>query len=551
MRIAAIDIGSNSLHMIVCAIRPDLSFEVIDREKDMIRLAAGTLGRGRLPEANIEAAMQSLAKFRRLAESHGVEEVLASATSAVREADNGSDLVTRARRELGLRIRVISGTEEARLIHLASAYAIGTGQQRAVTIDIGGGSTEIILGTSARMESCRSFKLGVIRLAERFGRSDPLSRKDEARLVRHIRRETAGFLVQIRRRGFTRVIGTSGTIQTLGTLASGAGTRMVSEVRRRAVDAGDLRRLRKRLVSLPLEARLQMAGLDPRRADLAPVGAVLLDALLDRLGASELTLCDLALREGLVLDYIRRNTSHIRTAERYPDVRRRSVVELAERCRYIPDHARQIARLSLALFDGTTALHGLGPREREWLEYAALLHDIGTHISYEDHHKHAYYLVKHGDLRGFDPEEVEVIALAARYHRQATPKKIHDGFGDLGRPLRRSVKLLGAILRLAEGLDRSHARVVGDLQVDQATDGLRVRLRTRGDAELELWAASRHAEPLSRLLEAPIRFIAGGRVGGRSATPRATGRARAVSPPRDFTAPKLSRNRPRRRVISR
>ena len=507
MRIAAIDVGSNSVHMIVCAIRPDLSFEVVDREKDMIRLGAGALGRGRLPEANITAALESLAKFKRLAESHRVDEMVVAATSAVREAENGGDLITQARRLLNLRVRVISGLEEARLIHLAAAYAIGIGSERAVTIDIGGGSTEITLGTAARMEAGRSFKLGAIRLAERFADHDPLSRTDEGRLVRYILREAAGYLTQLRRRGFRRVIGTSGTIQALGSIALGADS--ADGDRRRVVIPRDhLSRVRRRLVAMSLDDRLQLPGLDPRRADLAPVGAILLDTILDRLGAGEITLCDFALREGLVLDYIKRNSRHIRTAERYPDVRRRSVMELAERCHYWPDHAQQVARLALGIFDATRKRHGLGAREREWLEYGALLHDIGTLISYNAHHKHAYYLIRHGELRGFDPEEIEVIGLVARYHRQATPKRTHVGYGALRRPLRRAIKVLGACVRLAEGLDRSHAQVIAGVDVESTDDGLRIRLRTNGDAELELWAAARHAAPLARLLDATIHFEA-------------------------------------------
>src|SRR5262249_31485163 len=155
----------------------------------------------------------------------------------------------------------------------------------------------------------------------------------------------------------------------------------------------------------------KLPGLDPRRADLASPGVVLLDTLLENLGTEEVTLCDFALREGLVLDYMQKNASHIRTVDRYPDVRRRSVMELAERCGYRAQHARQVAKLALNLFDGTQSVHGAGPREREWLEYGALLHDIGNHISYERHHKHSYYLIKNGDLRGFDPEEIEIIAL--------------------------------------------------------------------------------------------------------------------------------------------
>src|SRR5689334_10043670 len=219
MRIAAIDIGTNSIHMIVCRIRPDLSFEVIDREKDMVRLGAGGLDGRRLAPSNIAVAMQTLAKFKRLADSHGVDEIIAAATSAVREAQNGVDFLNAARTQIGIRIRVISGTEEARLIHLAATYAIGVGGKKAIAIDIGGGSTEITLGTSVRKEIGRSFKLGVIRLTERFAKSDPLTRGDQRRLVKYIRRDVRSYLRQLSKRGYDRVIGTSGTILALGGLA--------------------------------------------------------------------------------------------------------------------------------------------------------------------------------------------------------------------------------------------------------------------------------------------------------------------------------------------
>src|SRR5207237_10474253 len=198
-----------------------------------------------------------------------------------------------------------------------------------------------------------------------------------------------------------------------------------------------------------------------------------------------LTLCDLALREGLVLDYIHRNTFRIRKVERYPDVRRRSIVELGERCRYWAEHAQQVARLAVSLFDQTRAMHKLGDREREWLEYGALLDDIGVHISYERHHRHSYYLIKNGDLRGFDPQEIDVIALIARYHRQATPKRAHEGYGDLKGAMRRTVKTLSAIVRLAEGLDRSHAQALAGLDLYPREDDYLARLRAVRDAELE------------------------------------------------------------------
>jgi exopolyphosphatase/guanosine-5'-triphosphate,3'-diphosphate pyrophosphatase len=505
MRIAAIDIGTNSIHMIVCRLRPDRSFEVVDREKDMIRLGTSALEGRALPEASIAAALQTLSRFRRLADSHGVVEIIAAATSAVREATNGGDFVAAVQREIGIRVRVISGTEEARLIHLAAVYAVDAGRKPVVVLDIGGGSTEITLGTASRIQASRSFKLGALRLTERFVRSDPLTGRDEKRLERHIRRETASFLRQIKRRGFDRVVGTSGTILSLGTLASRA-PRRADDVRNVRVATKDISRLRKRLTALTLDARLKVPGLEPRRADLAVAGAVLLDTLLEQLGADELTLCDFALREGLVLDYLQRNSAHIQKVDRYPDVRRRSVIELGERCNFIPAHAQQVARLSLSLFDATKSLHGLGPREREWLEYGALLHDIGSHIGYERHHRHSYYLIKHGGLRGFEPEEIDIIALIARYHRQGIPKKSHEGFGELPRPERRIVRLLGAFVRLAEGLDRSHTQIISRIDVRDDKEGLLMRLHSTGDAELELWAADRHASALAALFGTTIRF---------------------------------------------
>ncbi len=507
IRLAAIDIGTNSLHMIVVKVRPsDLSFEVIDREKEMVRLGAGGLdGRALTPEA-MHSALQVLSKFRRLAESHSVDEIVAVATSAVREAENGGEFLQAITAQTGIRARVISGTEEARLIHLAAAYGVSLTGEIAVAVDIGGGSVEITRGAGPTIDHGKSFKLGVIRLTERFVKSDPISPRDERKLVRHIEGELGGYLDQLVGAGFDRVVGTSGTILSLGAVASAEQGRPTNaSLRNRRISGKQLRRTRKVLTRLDLEGRLRVPGLDPRRADLAVAGAILLDTVVRRLNASEITLCDLSLREGLVLDYIARHRKEIAQADRYPDVRRRSVVELAERCTYWPDHAHQVARLALTLFEQTRSVHGLTDREREWLEYAALLHDIGVHISYESHHRHSYYLIRNGDLRGFEPDEIEAIALIARYHRRASPKRRHEGFRDLPRKTRRAVRVLSAIVRLAESLDRSHGQSIAGLDLhDRGDDGL-LQIRTSGDAELELWAAQRHMAPFERLLGKPLR----------------------------------------------
>ncbi len=508
MRLAAIDIGTNSVHMIVVQVRPDFSFEVIDREKEMVRLGAGGLDGRRLTREAMAAALQALSKFERLARSHQVDEILAAATSATREAENGGDLLAAIENQTGIRPRIITGTEEARLIHLAAVYGVDT-PKPAVVIDIGGGSVEVTLGTGGDVRFARSFKLGVLRLSERFVTSDPLSRRDERKMVKHIGGLVDRYLEHIVAAGYDRVIGTSGTILSLGTVAEALGTGVApAEVRNLRVSAKAIRKVRKLACSLPLDQRLKMPALDPRRADLVVAGSVLLDTLLRTLAAKDITLCDLALREGLVLDFIQDNRRHIRQVEEIPDVRKRSALELAERCGWEEAHSRQVARLALALFDGLRALHELGDREREWLEYAALLHDVGTHISYERHHRHSYYLIKNGDLRGFEPREIEIIALGARYHRRARPSRSHDGYGELPGRLRRTVRLLGAIVRLAESLDRSRHSMIRTLDVSTSADSVGVALEARGDAELEVWAAHRQLGPLERAIGRPIHLDA-------------------------------------------
>ena len=219
MRIAAIDIGTNSVHMIVVQVRPDMSFEIIDREKEMVRLGAGGLGGRALTSEAMTAALQALSKFRRVAESHQVDQILAAATSATREAENGGEFLAAIERHTGISARVISSQEEAQLIHIAAMYGVDAGPEDAVVIDIGGGSVEITLGSAAGVRLSRSFKLGVIRLTERFVKSDPLSRREERKLVAHISDEIDEYMAQIVAAGFGRVIGTSGTILSLGSIA--------------------------------------------------------------------------------------------------------------------------------------------------------------------------------------------------------------------------------------------------------------------------------------------------------------------------------------------
>ena len=501
MRLAAIDIGTNSLHMIVVEVKPDLSFEIVDREKEMVRLGSGGLDGRDLAQTAQSAALDALERFKQLAESRRVDEILAAATSAVREANNGGEFLAQVLHRTSIRVRVISGVEEARLVHLAAVYGVEASSGTTVVIDIGGGSMEVTRGTADAVHVAGSFPLGVIRLTDRFVTSDPLPRHAERKLVKHIHVEAEAFLDQVRTAGFDRVIATSGTSLSLGQVAL-SGPRLFGSdrIHHSRLSSRELHRVRRQVVSLDMQRRLRLPGLDSRRADLVVAGAVLLDSVVALLGAEEIILCDLALREGLVLDYIARNRAQIARADRYPDIRRRSVVELGERCRWYPDHARQVARLALSLFDQTCAHHGLAQREREWIEFAALLHDVGGHIAYVEHDKHSYYLIRNGGLRGFEPEEVEAIALMARYHRRGRPQKSNAAFASLRRTARRAVRAGAAMLRMAESLDRSHAQLIERIELQESEDEFRLLLHARGPAELERWAAGRQSAPLEKLL---------------------------------------------------
>jgi exopolyphosphatase / guanosine-5'-triphosphate,3'-diphosphate pyrophosphatase len=516
MRIAAIDMGSNSFHMVIVETRTG-GFHLIEREKEMVRLGERTLSRGRLSAEAMRRGLDTLREYKRLADAQRVDKLLAAATSAVREAQNGESFLDRVGREIGFWPNVLSGEEEARLIYLAALHSIHLEGRRALVVDIGGGSVELALGRGQRTTWAASEKLGVLRMTERFVTSDPLTSRDERRLATHVRDRVAPHAERARSAGFDIVVGTSGTILALGGLAHAAATGIPPEsLHHLTVSAAALRDLRKRLVASGLKDRRRLPGMDERRADIIVAGAVILDTILESVQAKEIVLCEWALREGLLLDYLEAHPRSVARAEAYPDVRRRGVVSLAEKCGYDEPHARQVARLALDLFDGTHRLHGLGARERSLLEFAALLHDVGRHISYPRRHKHTFYLIRNGDLRGFHPVDIEVLALVGRYHRQGAPRKKNVAFAALPRGDRRAVRILSGLLRLADALDRSHRGVVKALSVGKAGGALRLRCETVGDAGLEQWAARRRLELLARTLERPLALEFAPRAGGAS-----------------------------------
>jgi len=501
MKVAAIDIGSNSIHMVVARIDADGHFTLLDRAKEMVRLGKGTLAARALSRESMQAGMQALATFKRLADTQQIDKTLAVATSAVREAKNGGDFIAQIGRELGIHVDLITGREEARLIHLAVANALDLRDASTVLVDIGGGSVELVLAEKGVVKAQESLKLGVLRLAERFIEHDPPARDEIDALEEYLDRQLAAFFKRARAVELTRLIGTSGTVLNLAAVAlqmeGGAAPERLHGITLRAKD---VQRARKLLVRSDREERQGLAGLDRRRVDTIVPGAVLVDLLMRRLEISELTTCEWALREGVLLDFIRGHRREIEENETIPDPRRRSVVHLGRRLNFEEGHGQQVARLALALFDQTVERHGLGQREREWLEFAALLHDVGNHIAHSRHQRHSYYLIVHGELLGFDPKEILLIAALARYHRKAGPKDEDEELQALPNGMRAAVAPLAALLRVADALDRSHFSVVREVAVGGRGKDMIITVRTAGgDAELELWAARRKGDLLEQV----------------------------------------------------
>lgn len=484
-RIAAIDVGSNSLHMVVAQADPDGGLTTLWRMKEMVGLGRISFPSRRLSPDAMERAIATLRRFQQAARARGCEKILAVATSAVREAENGGDFLRRARRELQMTVKVVSARDEARLIYLGVRHAADLGNHPHFILDVGGGSVEFIVGDASKHLLLESRKLGAARMTAQFVHSDPISPADLKALSAHYEKELTPLCESIQALKPVAAIGTSGTLENLAAMCAAIeGSDSPSIIERDA-----LSRLLVKLIESRAKDRATLEGLDDQRKDQIIAGALLVSELLRRLNLPEIRVCKSALREGILMEYLGRHLPDLRIRREVPDPRRRSVLDLARRCDWHQTHSEQVARLCLELFDATRALHGLGTEQRELIEYGALLHDIGWHIAREKHHKHSQYLILNGNLKNFTREEVRTIGSIARHHRKAKPSTDYKAFAKLSSGSRRVVRVGVALLRIADGLDRSHCAVVTGVTCRVTRKRVEVTLKARGDAELELWGA--------------------------------------------------------------
>ncbi|MES2176851.1 MAG: Ppx/GppA phosphatase family protein [Gemmatimonadota bacterium] len=504
-RIAAIDIGSNSIRQIVADVSSDGTISVVDEMKAAPRLGAGVDATGVLDPIAIESAVEAIARMATLARQLGAQRIEAVATSAVRDAENAVRFLARVQQETGLKVRVLRGIDEARLSFRSALAHFDLAAGRSVIMDIGGGSLELALSADGVVESLDSLPLGALRLTERY-----LSDGVTPRGIRKLRKEIKAALrdaLPSRSWNGAQVIGSGGTFTNLGGMFL-ARQRMLAarNVHATHIPRTDVEHLLDALAAMTPEERRSMPGLNAARADIIVAGVAVAAEVLARVDARELIVSRYGIREGILLEAARVRA----TAADPGEARERSVKEFAERCHFEAPHALQVQRLALRLFDALGPRLGCPPSDRAILSDAALLHDVGYHISYDRHHKHSYHLILHAELLGIAPADQVVMANVARYHRGAEPKRKHRNFGALEPELRDSVQRLSAILRVADGFDRGHIGAVADVKVRWLKRAIRITPvpeKAAGSIRLDTWGAHRKSELLAEVAGVPVEIV--------------------------------------------
>jgi exopolyphosphatase/guanosine-5'-triphosphate,3'-diphosphate pyrophosphatase len=520
MRIAAIDLGSNSFHMLIASVLGQ-SFETLLRERMTIQIGKTALLSGRLDPEAMERSMQCMQEFQRLAMARRVERTFAVATSAIREAENGEELIHQIGKTTGIAVRAISGREEARLIYLAVRQNIDFGKRKALLIDIGGGSVELTVADSSRIYFSTSQKIGFLRLHSRCVTSDPMSDRDRRLLNNLLKSTLSNSLAAIGKYGPEIVVATSGMATTLQRI-----------VQRQQTMPGKSMIVTKDQMLSVLEIALKTKSLqrankldmDISRSEYFPTALLCLEAIVEGIGADEFIVSPYSLREGLVYDFIAQNHGALfsKKEENSDDLGHQAVLDLASRCAYPREHSHRVAHFADQIFQQTKDLHGLGEREARLLKHASILHDIGYHISYNKHHKHGAYLIMNCELSGFAPEEREILAQLVRYHRGAKPKPSHEPFAALPKKSQRMIKCLSAILRIADSLDRSHSQLADEVRCFRNGNVIdfRVLTRTRSlDSDLDLQSAKRKSRYFEKLYGLEARFMTVEAEPGNSAIP--------------------------------
>ncbi len=501
MLFGAIDVGTNSIHLIVveCDSIYDTS-RIVYKAREMVRLGSNdALERGRLAPKAMARGVDAITRFVALARERGAERIRAVATSAVREAENGHEFRVQVEAQTGVPLEILDAAEEARLIHLGVASGFPIYDRIACIIDIGGGSTELIVADGERAFMLDSVKLGSLRLYDAFLRDAP----DPARAARglnlYVRDALAPLVGRIAQFNVDFAIGTSGTIMGLAALDAADRGIVLRRVHGYTIERARLENLQRRMLALSEAERRKMPGMNPRRADIIVAGNAVLIAALNGLQMSEIVVCERALRDGIIVDLIARDRALSQRLGDKHAARMNAVEALGHKYGHLAGHERHVARLALRLFERLADIHGLAPGDRDLLYAAALVHGVGRFVAESGRHKHSAYIIRSSALDGWRDDERMLIASIARYYRKAMPKAAHLDFTALEPPARQRLEKLAALLRIADGLDSRHLGLVNDVTVRREPGRIVIGAQAETDVASELGAAMLHGDLFERV----------------------------------------------------
>lgn len=520
---AVIDVGSNSIRLLVVDRGEGLGWRVLGEERAMTRLAQGLAATNQISAEAMARSVEAVGRFKAAAEKLGAATIGAFATAAVRDADNGRDFLSLVHDRTGLSPQIVSARDEGSLTFRSVARVMDLSHGDAVVVDLGGGSLEVVRSRDGVIVGNTSMKLGAVRLTEMFGGADGCAGPRYSDLRAHIRR------VLGRLRRFPSppgvVVGCGGAFTTLLTLAAASRGVLIDRNSPALASLGpvtgaQVRDIIRSLRKMPLEARLRVPGLPSDRADIIIAGLAVIRQVMKRLRVSEIRVHPGGVREGLLLRMVERRESS--TPASSPDALPGAARALLARCACDTAHAEHVAKLALSLYDQfrkeSTLLPGLASRkgERALLEAGALLHDVGTFVEYRAHHKHAVAIIRHADLPGVSESDREVLALLARFHRRRAPKASHPAMHALPASEREVVLRLASILRIADGLDRRHAQTTRGVHVRFGAAGVRVEADLPEGADEDLRGAAAKRDLLERLCSQRVRVV---RAGGSAPRP--------------------------------
>ncbi|MCK9580371.1 MAG: Ppx/GppA family phosphatase [Methanoregula sp.] len=516
--VAFIDIGTNSVRLLVVRLNPNHSYTVLTRQKQQVRLGEGEFEDDEIREEAIGRLVMVCKKFHDLAITYNAEEFVSVATSAMREASNQHAVLHLLRQEAQLDVRVISGQEEARLIYLGIASGTHLEDRTAFFIDIGGGSTEVAVGGEKNYRHLHSFRLGSIRLAGQYlegDRNGPVTPGQYRKIQDHVRDAIIRSVSKLKKEKIDCAIGSSGTILNLTEIAQKTLPQYASPGEP-VLSHPELRRVIHLLSSLPLDQRKKVPGINPERADIIIPGAAILDVFMKELGIPTIATTTRGLQDGLLVDYLSRMDMFPLLGELSP--RQRSVLQLGRSCGINESHARTVTALVLELFDSAMglSLHSYGAKERELLEYATFLHDIGSFISYTNHHAHSYYIIRNSELLGFNEQEISFMANIARFHRKKAPRKNNPVMDELDNRERETLRVLATFVRFGETLDRSHTALIQHVRFSAVDDEcVHLEVIARGDCQLEIWGIESEKKAFEKIFGKILVFeIIDSRTGG-------------------------------------